>query len=220
MKILMVYYSRTGFTKKLMYDVKNRLEKRGHTVEIENLQVIRETTCVGEILKDLHHYPLIFLSLLNATWRKWYIANYVQIEEDIASLKYPDVSGFDLICIGGPKWAHISYPVARYLHTVRGLDGKKVGSVATFGGPPLPVFELEIIEKSMTRILNRKSASIIAHLGLSSAYHELGIMPLFKVVCRIFLHKPLGHFMIGSDYAENLIRQFCDTITEKQECNQ
>lgn len=200
--------------------MKDRLDERGHTVEVERLQVLRKTSCVGEIWKDLHHYPLIFLSSFKASWRERYLATYTQIEEDIAPLRYPDVSAFDRICIGGPKWAQVSYPVARYLRTVRGLAGKKIGSVATFGGPPLPVFELAMIEKAMTRMVNGIGASIIAHLGLSSAYHELGVMPLFRCTSRMVLHKPIEFFMIGSDYANHLTRQFCDEIAGKQEEDQ
>ncbi|MBN1474607.1 MAG: flavodoxin family protein [Syntrophaceae bacterium] len=215
MKILLAYYSRTGFTRKVMEDIQSNLERRGHTTAVEALQVVRETSCVGEIWKDLHHYPLIFLSSFKASWREKYLAGYAQIEEDISPLRYPDVSAFDRICIGSPKWAQISYPVARYLRTVRGLAGKKIGSVATFGGPPLPVFELAMIEKAMTRMVSEQGASIIAHLGLSSAYHELGVMPLFRCVSRIVLHKPIEFFMIGSEYANHLTRQFCDRIAEE-----
>jgi len=217
MKILLVYYSRTGFTKKVMEDIKNNLERRGHTTAVEALQVVRKTSCIGEIWKDLHHYPFIFLTSFKTSWRKRYLETYTQVEEDIAPLRYPDVSGFDRICIGGPKWAQVSYPVARYLRTICGLEGKKIGSVATFGGPPLPGFELEMIEKAMSRIVNEKGASIIAYLGLSSAYHELGIMPLFRWASRIFLHKPIEHFTIGSDYANHLTHQFCNIITGNQE---
>ncbi len=219
MKILLAYYSRTDCTKKVMDNVKDRLVRLGHSVEVEHLQVMRESSCVGEIWKDLHHYPLIFLSSFKASWRKKYLASYTQIEEDIAPLRYPDVSAFDRICIGGPKWAQISYPVARYLRTVRGLAGKKIGSVATFGGPPLPFFELAMIEKAMTRMASERGASIIAHLGLSSAYHELGIMPLFRCASRLILHQPIESFMIGSDYANHLTRQFCDKIAGTQEEN-
>ncbi len=219
MKILLAYYSRTGFTQRVMEDVKNSLDERGHTVEVERLEVLQTSSCVGEICKDLHHYPLIFFSSFKASWRERYISTYTQIEEDIAPLRYPDVSAFDRICIGGPKWAQISYPVARYLRTVSGLAGKKIGSVATFGGPPLPFFELAMIEKAMTRLASERGASIIAHLGLSSAYHELGVMPLFKCVSRIVLHQPIEAFMIGSDYANHLTRQFCDRIAGTQEEN-
>lgn len=216
MKILLAYYSRTGFTEKVMEDIQVNLERRGHTIAIEALQVVRKTSCMGEILKDLHHYPLIFLTSFKASWRKRYLETYVQVEEDIAALRYPDVSGFDRICIGGPKWAQISYPVARYLRIICGLEGKEIGSVATFGGPPLPFFELAMIEKAMSRKVNEKGASIIAYLGLSSAYHELGIMPLFRWASRIVLHQPIEHFTIGSDYANDLTCQFCDIIAGRQ----
>ncbi len=102
--------------------------------------------------------------------------------------------------------------MVRYLNTVHGLEGKKIGSVVTFGGPPLPVFEKEMMETSMNRIVNEKGACIIAHLGLSSGYHELGVMPIFEGISLIRLFKPLSHFIIGSAYAEVLIRRFCDTI--------
>ncbi len=106
--ILMAYYSRTGFTEKLMNEVKCRLAKRGHRIAVERLAVISENSCIGQIFKDIHHYPLIFFSSFNVSLRKRYVANYKQVEEAIAALQYPDVSGFDRICIGGPRWGQPS----------------------------------------------------------------------------------------------------------------
>ncbi len=133
MKILMVYFSRTGYTERLIYEVKKNLETKGNTVYIERLRSLNEKSCVGEIWKDLHHYPLIFFSLFSKWWRQRYISNYTQVEDDIAPLQYSDVSEFDMVCIGGPKWAHVAYPVARYLRLVKGLEGKHIGSLYTFG---------------------------------------------------------------------------------------
>jgi len=217
MKILLVFFSRTGFTERLIYEVKEKLKSRGNTVYVERLQSINEKSCLGEICKDLHHYPLIMLSLFSKWWRRRYLSNYNQVEDDIGQLQYSDVSGFDRICIGGPKWAHIAYPVARYLRVVRGLEGKQVGSVYTFGGPPLPVFELKMFEESMNRIINDRNASIIAHLGISSAYHELGIMPLFRAISRIRFCKSIDYYKLGSNYSYNLIQKFCDTVSSEKE---
>ncbi|MBN2041356.1 MAG: hypothetical protein JW864_15050 [Spirochaetes bacterium] len=215
MKILIAYFSRTGFTEKLIYKVKEILESKGNSISIEKIQSMSKDTCLGEICKDVHHYPLIFLSLFSKSWRKRYIAAYTQIEEDIGPLQYSDVSDFDMICVGGPKWAHVSYPVARYLREVRGLEGKRIGAVYTFGGPPLPVFELETMKESMNRIVKGRGASIVAHLGISSAYHELGIIPLFRIMSRIRFCKSIDYFKSGSDFSDKLTREFCDSLLTK-----
>jgi hypothetical protein len=211
MKILIAYYSRTGYTEKLMKMIGSELEKE-HTVEWEKIQNAEESSGFGLLKKDLHHYPALFLGLLNKKWRDYFNRSYTQVEEDIMPLQHPDVSSFDRICIGGPKWARISYPVARYLHTVKGLAGKKVASVSTFGGPPLRVFEIELIKKSMNRIINEQGGSIITHLGVSSGYHELKLMPLFRFISRVRFGKPVEKFSIESEYSNRLIQDCCKII--------
>ncbi|HQO02769.1 MAG TPA: hypothetical protein PLI62_10890 [Spirochaetota bacterium] len=217
MKILIVFFSRTGFTEKLVHEVRDSLERRGHIVTLEKLYSLNEKSCIGEICKDVHHYPFIFFSLFSSAFRRYYLRSYVQVEDDISPLKYPDISEFDCICIAGPKWSQVSYPVARYLRIVEGIEGKSIGCIYTFGGPPFPVFELEMFDESMKRIVQARDASIITRIGVSSAYHELGIAPLFRILSRIRLCKPITSFTLGSDYSNAQIGRFCDTITKEKE---
>lgn len=212
MKMLCAYFSRTGHTKMLMKEIVSRLEKRGHSIEWEKIKTSEKTSRFAELLKDLHNYPGVFASIFKKSWRNHLTDTYIQTEEDIQPLAVPDISRFDRIVIAGPKWARISYPVARYITSVQGLAGKKVGSVSTFGGPPLRVFEIELIEKSMNRLLEDAGAFAVAHLGISSAYHELGLMPLFRCISRIRFCKPVKYFSIGTGYANKEIDFFCDQL--------
>jgi hypothetical protein len=95
---------------------------------------------------------------------------------------------------------------------VRGIRGKKVGSFATFGGPPLKVFELELIEKPMARLLGRMGAEVVANLGVSSAYHEAGILPLFRLLSRLKFGRPIEDFKLGTEYANRGVQDFCDNL--------
>jgi hypothetical protein len=212
MRILIAYFSRTGSTEKLAAALADELKSRGHAVEFEVIKPVVYYSLLREVSRDFPRYPSILFSLASSSWRRHHIATYNQVEEDIQSLKYPDVSEFERICIGGPKWAQISYPVARYLRTVRGIRGKKVGSFATFGGPPLKVFELELIEKPMARLLGRMGAEVVANLGVTSAYHEAGILPLFRLLSRLKFGRPIEDFKPGSEFANRGLQDFCDNL--------
>ena len=214
MRILIAYFSRTGWTEKLAAALTDELKARGHTVDVEAIKPAVDYSVLREASRDFPRYQSILLSLASSSWRRHHIETYNQVEEDIQSLTHPDASDFDRICIGGPKWAQISYPVARYLHTVRGIRGKKVGSFATFGGPPLKTFELELIEKPMARLLGRLGAEVVANLGVSSAYHELGLMPLFRLLSKLKFGRPIEDFKLGSEYANRGIQSFCDNLLE------
>lgn len=109
----------------------------GHEVASEAIQVRRDWS---KWLLPIPLLPLLFLLplyLLSAAFRRLWHRIYFQPEQSIRPLANPDVSGFDLVLLGTPKWLYISYPVARWLSTVKGLDGKKVAAFATFCGPPL-----------------------------------------------------------------------------------
>lgn len=215
MRILLSYFSRTGYTERLALAIGAELGSRRHTLEWE---VIRPAVCYSwlrEVARDWPRYPSIALSLASPSWRRRHIETYYQVEEDIQALRFPDVSGFDRICIGGPKWAQISYPAARYLQTVRGIRGKRVGSFITFGGPPLKTFEIELYERPVARLLGRMGAEVVASLGVSSGYHEASIMPLFRLVSLLRFGRPIEDFMLGSRYADSGIQRFCNDLLEE-----
>lgn len=216
MRILISYFSRTGCTEKLAIAIADEFRERGHEIEFEIIKPALFSSRFSEMAKDLPRYPSIGCTLLSKWWREHHIRTYHQVEENIQPLQFPDVSEFDRICVGGPKWAQISYPVARYLRTVSGIREKKMGSFATFGGAPLKAFEIALIEKPMERLVKCLGAETVAHVYLSSAYHELGLMPFFKLVSLLRFGKPVSYFTLGTEYAKRGIESFCnDLLAEK-----
>jgi len=212
----MAYFSRTGYTEKLAQAIADKLIARRHSVEWEVIKPAVYYSWLREMARDWPRYPSIGLSLLSSSWRKHHIRTYNQVEEDIQALKYPDVSRFDRICIGGPKWGQISYPIARYLQTVRGIRGKKVGSFATFGGSPLKAFEIDLIQKPVIQLLGRMGAEVIANAYVSSAYHEASLMPMFRLVSLLRFGRHVEHFILGSKYADTRIQNFCEDLLKNK----
>jgi len=208
----MSYFSRTGCTKKLAEAITDEVQKRGHEINFEVIEPARCYSWLREMARDWPRYPSIGCTLLNTWWRNHHVKTYHQVEEDIQPLQFPDISKFDRLCVGGPKWAQISYPVARYLHTVKGIQGKKVGSFATFGGAPLQNFEVALIEKPMEHLMKRLGAKTIAHVYITSGYHEIGLMPIFRLTSWLRLGKPVDHFTMGTEYAARGIQNFCDDL--------
>jgi hypothetical protein len=216
MKILIAYYSRTGYTGILAESIARQLQLRGHTVVLERFEVLEKKSKWNLLLRQVYQYPIVACSLLAPRFRRWWLAHYPQPEDDIQPPAHPDVSEFDHVCIGGPKWCYISYPVARYLRQVKGLRGKSVSAFATFAGPPFEVFELELLFEPMRRRIERSGGVIVATLGLSSAYHELFVLGVFKRLAPIRFGRPLESFSIDSEYGEAKIAQFCEKICRQE----
>ncbi|MEA3221765.1 MAG: hypothetical protein U9P49_01185 [Thermodesulfobacteriota bacterium] len=214
MKILMAYFSRTGYTEQLAKAISNELETRGHGVEFEIIKPAVYYSWFREVARDFPRYPSIAAGLLIPAWREHHLKTYNQVEEDIQGLKYQDISTFDRICVGGPKWAHISYPVARYLQTVRGVKEKKIGVFATSAGPPLKIFEMELIFRPMSRLIERMGGDVVTSLIISSAYHDAGIMPLFQLVSYLRFYKSVENFKLGTEYANKGIMNFCNDLEQ------
>jgi flavorubredoxin len=212
MKILLSYYSRTGHTERLAQRIAQELKARGHTVVIDRIEVVKSKSRWNLLIRQVYQYPLLALSVLNSRFRRWWLKHYLQPEDDVRPLAHPDVSEFDHVCIGGPKWAYISYPVARYLKQVTGLENKKVSAFSTFGGPPLEVFELELLFEPMRARVQERGGTLLATLGLSSNYHELSVLGIFKLIAQIRFRRPLEFFTIDSDYGREKVKEFCDTI--------
>jgi hypothetical protein len=212
-KILIAYYSRTGHTDKLAEILAEELNSRGHTIAIDRIEVVKRRSKWILLAQQIYTYPVIAVALYNSSFRAWWYQHYPQVEEDIQAPAYPDVSEFDLVCIGGPKWAEICYPVARYLRQVKGLQNKKVAAFATFGGPPLKIFELEMVFRPISDRVENSGGRVVATLGLSSNYHELYVLPLMKLASRINFGRPLKSFHISSEYGKEKIKEFCDTIS-------
>jgi hypothetical protein len=212
MKILLAWYSRTGHTEALAQRIAAELKSRGHAVTVERIEVVERKSRWNLLVRQAYQYPLVVLSLLSSRLRAWWLRHYLQPEDDIHPLAHPDASGFHHVCIGGPKWCYISYPLARYLKRVEGLRNKKVSAFSTFGGPPLEVFELELLFEPLRDRLRERGAELAATLGLSSNYHELSVLGIFRLITRMKFRRPLESFTIASDYGKEKVREFCEAI--------
>ena len=76
------------------------------------------------------------------------------------------------------------YPIARYLKQIKGLKGKNVGKFASLCGPPLRIFELELLFKPMAMKLEEVGAKLVSTLVLSSNFHELFVHVVFRTISR------------------------------------
>jgi hypothetical protein len=215
MKILIACYSRTGFTEKLADRMAKELKSRGHIVKRDRIDVVSRKSCWNLLFRQVYQYPLVGLALISSSFSRWWLKNYHQPEEDILPHDYPDVSGFDHVCIGGPKWAYTSYPIARYVKQINGLENKPVSAFATFGGPPLKMFELELIFTPMTRQIQQSGGNLISTLGVSSNFHELHLIWIFRLVSWIVFRRSLQSFTADSDYGKQKLKAFCDKIESK-----
>jgi hypothetical protein len=218
MKILLAYYSRSGHTEKLALQLRKELEKQGHDVAVENIASLLAPSkwlLVPPLWSALLVLPLV---LWVPGLRRWWFKRYPQPEFEIAPLRHTDVSAFDLVCIGGPKWLYIAYPLARYLKTVKGLAGKRVGAFATFCGPPLEVFELEMLFAPIEHRLVAAGAHLRATLAVSSHFHEFFFFremeTLFRLISRLRFRRSLRSFVLDSPWGQAEVERFCRTLCE------
>lgn len=79
-----------------------------------------------------------------------------------------------------------------------------------FRRSPFEVFEIELIFKPMSDRIQALGGTLIATLGLSSNYHELGILPIFRRVTPNVFKRSLESFTIDSEYGREKISEFCD----------
>jgi hypothetical protein len=216
MKILIACYSRSGHTAQLAGRLAEVLGERGHDVALEKIEAVRERNKWLLVPPLLPLLPLLPLYLMYAPFRRYWLAHYRQQEQDIKPLAHPDVSGFDLILLGGPKWLYLAYPVARYLNTVNGLGGRKIGAFATFCGPPLKVFELEMLFTPWRDRIRARGAELIATLAISSNHHPFfwfGEMEaIFRWISKRAFRRPLHEFALESEWGRNEVKHFCASI--------
>lgn len=215
-KILIAYYSRSGHTDALALRLRDRFLARGHKVALERIAAVSEPSKWRLVPPLWPAIPLLPMILWVAPFRRWWFKRYPQPELDIQPLRHPDVSGFDLVCLGGPKWLYIAYPVARYLKTVKGLAGKRVGAFATFCGPPLEVFELEMLFSPIGHRVREHGGLLEATLAISSHSHEFFFFremeAVFRLVSRLRFGCSLKSFTLDSPWGRQEVERFCDRL--------
>lgn len=218
MKILLAYYSRTGNTEKLTLRLKEEFIKRGHHVSLEKIEVMQSRSKWRLTLPLLTTLPVLPLYLWAAPFRRWWLQRYPQAQLPIQAPRHADVTEFDRICIGGPKWLYIAFPIARYLQQVTGLAGKRVGAFATFCGPPLPVFEMEMLFSPLQRRIQEKGAIMTTQLAISSHFHEFFFFHemeyVFRLASKLHFKRSLSSFTIDSPWGQEEIKRFCDNLEE------
>lgn len=204
MKFLIVYYSRSGNTALLVNRLRENLQGAGHSVALEKISVGAKQNKWQLILPLWTALCVIPFYLQFAPVCRWWLKHYPQAEMPIQPLAYPDVSDFDCICIGTPKWLYLSYPVARYLHTVTGPAGKRVDGFATFCGPPLPNFELEMLFAPLAHRIRERGGEMVAQLAISSHFHEFFFFHemeyVFRGLSHLFFRRPLREFTMESGW--------------------
>lgn len=216
MKILLSCFSRTGHTARLAHVLTERLAARGHAVTVETIAPLARPNRWALVPPLWPAIPLLPLILWVKPFRDWWFRRYPQPEQDIAPLAHPDVSGFDAVLVGGPKWLYIAYPVARYLATVQGLRGKPVAAFATFCGPPLDVFEMQMLFTPLRHRIAARGARLIGKLAVPSRFHEFFFFHemeyLFRAITRLAFGRSLDTFLLGSAWADAEIARFVEEV--------
>jgi flavodoxin len=218
-RVLIVHYSRTGHTARLAEVLAAEIRLRGCDVDTEAIRVERDWNTWLLPLPLLPLLPLLPVYLASARFRRVWHRVYHQQEQAIQPLAIPDVSAYDLLLLGTPKWLYLSFPVARWLNTVRGLEGRRVAPFATFCGPPLKVFEMDMLFEPLESRLRERGATFADRLAVSSNYHPyffFGEMErLFRFVSRLAFKRPLVDFTLDGEVGKIEVQRFCDAVCPK-----
>jgi len=215
-RALIVHYSRTGHTTRLAQVLAAEIRRRGYAVDTEAIRVARDWNQWLLPLPLLPLLPVLPLYLMSARFRRVWHRIYHQPEQAIRPLAYPDVSTYDLVLLGTPKWLYFSFPVARWLKTASGLQGKRVAPFATFCGPPLKVFELEMLFGPLESRIRERGATVVDRLAVSSNAHPyffFGEMEhLFRFISRKVFKRPLADFTLDGEVGKAGVQRFCDAV--------
>jgi flavodoxin len=117
-KTLVVYYSKSGNTKKLAELIKEKTKADIYEIELDG------------------NYYGGFLKTLIADYKQIKTKEYPKIKNEL-----PDLSSYDLIFVGSPVWGYtVAPPVLSFLQSAD-LSGKTVVPFASYGGNAGTFFE-------------------------------------------------------------------------------
>jgi flavodoxin len=150
MKVLIVYYSRTGGTEKVAEAIKKELEQDKYEVDVERIRPAKEhNSFVWQFLR-------IFIG-----------------ECKIQEPKIKDVSKYDFIFFGSPNWTRVSLPIVKYFKEARGLDYKRVGFFSTtlfFPKMEWYLLSAYLLNLSFSRLSEKRNCKVLSFLLLSSFF--------------------------------------------------
>ena len=215
-RVLVVHYSRTGHTARLAEVLAADMHQRGCDVDTDAIRVERDWNKWLLPLPLLPLLPFLPLYLTSARFRRVWHRIYPQPQQAIRPLAIPDVSAYDLVLLGTPKWLYLSFPLAHWLGEVQGLDGRRVAPFATFCGPPLKVFELEMLFDPLESRLRARGATVVDRMAVSSNYHPyffFGEMQrLFRFISRKAFGRSLVDFTLDGEFGQAEVQRFCDAV--------
>lgn len=170
MKILIAYYSRRGRTEKVARALKEELERRNHSVDLETIKPIKEHS-----------------------WRVWFFIRLLKRETQIQKPKISDLSKYDVICLGSPNWSRLSLPMARYLKEIKGIQYKNVGVFGTTAfWPQLEkyLFSAFLFDFTFARAVNKKGGRIIVSQLFSCLFKACSVNSNFgRKALKMFANK-------------------------------
>lgn len=215
-RVLIVHYSRSGHTARLAAVLAAELRRRGYDVDTEAIRVERDWNKWLLPIPLLPLLPFLPVYLMSARFRRVWHRFFYQPEQTIRPLAFPDVSAYDLVLVGTQKWLYLAFPVARWLKTATGLQGKRVAPFATFCGPPLKVFELQMLFDPLESRIRALGATVVDRLAISSNYHPyffFGEMQvLFRFISRMAFKQPLVDFTLDGEVGKAEVKRFCDAV--------
>lgn len=219
MNVLIVHYSRNGHTAQLAHRVAMELRQRGARVSQEALCPMRDWPKWWLPVPLLPLLPFLPLYLVWAPFRRLWHRIYFQPRQALQPLLYPDVAGFDQVLIGTPKWLYMAYPMAQWLRQVRGLQGQRVAAFATFCGPPLQVFELDMLFQPLRQHIRLAGGVPGPELAVSSDFHPYfffnEMRSLFRGLSRWVFKRPLQDFTLNGPVGQQGVSRFCDEVMAK-----
>ena len=140
MRVLVIFFSWTGTTRKVA-EALARLLRSEALVTVEEIQPVRSRTYLEWLL--LSAIP----------------SSKVRIKPAIS-----DLSSYDIVFLGLPKWTLSCPPVNKYLESISNFEGKGIVPFMTYGG-----FDQLRFMAAIVSILRRKKMRMVATLAISRA---------------------------------------------------
>lgn len=156
MRILVIHFSFTSHVGKLAQDIAAELRTTG------------EVTCA--IIE-----PQVQRTVWNWLARSFVPGWRVPIRPVIA-----DLTSYDLVCLGFPKWTFNCPPVNEYVRLMRCRPGQELALFMSYGG-----FDQERYLTNMVRKVSRRGARVVATLAVQRRIvRQGGYTQELKLFCR------------------------------------
>ena len=147
MKIGIIVHSLSGHTLRFAQLIQSKLQENGHEVELTQVQTSIPVKS-GSVRQPV---------------------NYT-----VTNL--PDISGYDLLCIGGPVWAFGASPViCQAIRQMGSLKGKKALPFATMGFPLTGMGGKGAL-RWMSREIGEKHATLLPGVVIPTMFHNFNLL--------------------------------------------